>query len=69
MTEKKKKKVDLSITNESVFNAVKIVISLLIALLVTFLVLCLINDNPLDSLITIVTGALRKPRNIGTAIE
>ncbi len=69
MTEKKKKKVDLSITNETVFNVIKIVISLLIALLITFLVLCLINDNPWSSLVTIVTGTLSKSRYLGIAIE
>lgn len=69
MTNKPQKKVNLSITNETVFNAVKIFISILIALAVTFVVLCLVSKNPVNAFTTILFGPLKKARYMGVAIE
>ncbi len=68
MTEKKAK-MNLSITNPKVFEAVKMVISILIALAITFVVLCLISDNPVRAIVTILTGPLSKRRYFGSVIE
>ena len=56
MTEKKAKNVNLSITNPKVFEAIKMILSILIALAITFVVLCLISDNPVRAIVTILTG-------------
>lgn len=69
MTEKAKKKVNLSITNPKVFEAVKMVISILIALALTLVILCLISDNPMQAIKTILTGPLTKKRYIIAVIE
>ena len=69
MTEKKKKKFELSITNDIVFNTVKILIAILIALVITFGVLCIVSKDPINAFITILTGALRKTRYMGVVLE
>ena len=69
MTDKKAKKLDLSITNETVFSFVKTFIAILIALAITFVVLCVVSKNPVNAFITILTGALRKTRYIGLVLE
>ncbi len=70
MTSKtEKRKMNLSITNEKVFNIIKISLSILIALAVTFIVLCIISDDPVNAFVTILTGPLRKPRYMGVAFE
>ena len=70
MTKKKSfDKKNLSITNERVFSAVKILISILIALIITFIVLCFISEQPLNAIMTIMFGPLKKARYIGIVIE
>ncbi len=69
MTEKKKKKFEFSITNDIVFNTVKILIAVLIALVITFGVLCIVSDNPVNAFVTILTGAFRKTRYMGVVLE
>ena len=72
MTENKNKaslKSVLSISNPKVFDAVKMMISILIALAITFVVLCLVSSNPVNAMITILTGPLSKTRYIGAVIE
>ncbi|MBQ3384263.1 MAG: ABC transporter permease [Erysipelotrichaceae bacterium] len=69
MTNKKAKKLDLSITNETVFSFVKTFIAILIALAITFVVLCVVSKNPVNAFVTILTGALRKTRYIGLVLE
>lgn len=64
-----KKKLDLSITNEKVFNGVKLLIAILIALVITFGVLLIVSENPINAFVTILTGALRKTRYIGVVLE
>ncbi len=66
---KKEKKLNLSITNPRVFDAVKLLCALLIALVITFLVLCLISKNPVNAFFTILTGPLSKRRYFGAVIE
>ena len=70
MTKKdnKLKKV-FSITNEKFFNAIKLIIAIVLALVITFVVICLVSDKPVDAFVTILTGTLRKPRYLGVAIE
>ena len=68
MTEKRKKKI-LSLTNIKTFNAIKLLIAILLALATTFVVICLISDQPVQAFLTILTGTLRKPRYIGVTIE
>ena len=70
MTDKLKKKLSvLSITNERVFNVVKMLISILIALAITFVILIFVSDNPVNAMITILTGPLQKARYMGIVIE
>lgn len=70
MTKKKSfDKKNLSITNERVFSAVKILISILIALIITFIVLCFISEQPLNAIMTIMFGPLKKARYMGIVIE
>lgn len=66
---KKKTKVNLSITNEKVFNAVKMFISILIALAITFVILCFVSEDPVNAMVTILTGPLQKARYMGIVIE
>lgn len=66
---KEKKKINLSITNPRVFNAIKTFISLLIALVVTFIVLVFISDDPVTGFKTILFGPLEKARYLGIVIE
>ncbi|MBR2809261.1 MAG: ABC transporter permease [Erysipelotrichaceae bacterium] len=66
---KKKKKIDLSITNEKVFNGLKMLISILIALVLTFIILLILSDDPVNAFITILTGPLTKHRYIGIVLE
>ncbi len=68
MTEKRKKKI-FSITNPTFFEAIKLILSILIALALSFVVLALISDNPVRALTTILTGPLTKTRYIGAVIE
>lgn len=65
----KTRKIDLSITNEKVFSAVKTLIAILIALAITFGVLCIVSKEPLNAFMTIITGALRKTRYMGVVLE
>lgn len=58
-----------SITNERVFSAVKMIISILIAFAITFVILVFISDNPVNALKTIVFGPLSKARYMGIVIE
>ena len=69
MTEKSEKKLNLSITNPTVFEAVKMIIALLIAFVIMFVVLCLISDNPVHAFVTILTGPFAKRRYFGAVIE
>lgn len=59
----------LSISNPKIFDAVKMLISILIALAITFVILCLVSEDPVNALITILTGPLTKTRYIGAVIE
>ena len=59
----------LSISNPKVFDAVKMLISILIALAITFVILCLVSKNPINAIVTILTGPLTKTRYIGAVIE
>ncbi len=69
MTEKGKKKIDLSISNPKVFEVVKLLISIAIALAITFVVLIMVSNDPFNALKTILTGALTKRRYFGGVIE
>ena len=60
---------NLSITNSKVFEAVKIIISILIALAITFVILLFVSDNPVNAFRTILTGALTKKRYMGIVFE
>ena len=68
-SEKNKKNYKLSISNPKVFDAVKMLISILIALAITFVILCLVSKNPINAIVTILTGPLTKTRYIGAVIE
>ena len=69
MTEKKERKLNLSITNPVVFEAIKIILSVLIALGITFVILLFVSDNPINAFRTILTGALQKKRYMGIVFE
>ncbi len=73
MTENKFSKLSknykLSISNPKFFDAVKMFISILIALAITFVILCLVSSDPVNAIITILTGPLTKTRYIGAVIE
>ncbi len=60
---------NLSITNSTVFETIKIVISILIALAITFVILLFVSDNPVNAFRTILTGALTKKRYLGIVFE
>ena len=66
---KKEKKLNLSITNEKVFDLVKMFIAILIALAITFVILCLVSSDPVNAFKTILTGPLTKTRYIGMVFE
>lgn len=68
MTEHKTGK-KFSLTNEYVFEAVKIVISVLIALGITFVVLLFIGDDPVGSFFTMLTAPFTKLRYFGNVLE
>ena len=59
----------LSISNPKFFDAVKMLISILIALAITFVILCLVSSDPINAIVTILTGPLTKTRYIGSVIE
>ena len=59
----------LSITNSKVFDTIKILISICIAFIITFVILCLISEDPVNALVTILTGPFRKTRYLGSVIE
>jgi len=59
----------LSITNPKIFEALKLVISILIGLALTFVILCFVSKDPFNAFITILTGPLKKTRYIGSVIE
>ena len=59
----------LSITNSMVFDTIKILISICIAFIITFVILCLISEDPVNALVTILTGPFRKTRYLGSIIE
>ena len=73
MTENKFSKLSknykLSISNPKFFDAIKMFISILIALAITFVILCLVSSDPVNAIITILTGPLTKTRYIGAVIE
>ena len=52
----------LSITNPKIFEALKLVISILIGLALTFVILCFVSKDPFNAFITILTGPLKKTR-------
>ena len=59
----------LSITNEKFFEAIKIIISIMIALAITFVILLFVSDEPVVAFKTILTGALTKKRYMGIVFE
>ncbi|MDO4940950.1 MAG: ABC transporter permease [Erysipelotrichaceae bacterium] len=63
-----KKKINLSITNPKVFDAIKLIIAILIALAITFVLLLLISNDAVYGLKTILTGPLQKSRYFGEVI-
>ena len=63
------KKYKLSLTNSKLFDAIKMIIAILIALAITFVILCLVSDDPINALNTILFGPLTKRRYIGSVIE
>lgn len=72
MTENNKKidfKKIFSISNPKFFNALKMAIAILIALVLTFIVLCFLSKDPVNALLTILTGPLSKPRYLGAVIS
>ena len=70
MTNKgKEKKLDLSITNETVFSFLNTFIAIMIAFAITFVILCIVSKNPVNAFLTILTGALRKTRYMGLVFE
>ena len=56
MTSKYSKNYKLSITNSTVFEVVKMLISIVIALFITFLILCMVSKDPFTALKTILTA-------------
>ena len=68
MTSKAKKKINFSITNQKVFDALKMTIAILISFAITFVVLLLISDDAVNGLVTILTGPLQKTRYMGEVI-
>ena len=68
-SDKYSKNYKLSISNPKIFDAVKMLISILIALAITFVILCLVSKNPINAMVTILTGPLTKTRYIGAVIE
>ena len=72
MTDKKNRqslKKIFSISNPRFFEAVKMLLSILIGLSITFVILCLISSDPVNALVTILFGPLSKTRYIGATIE
>ena len=73
MTDKRSSKYSknykLSISNPKLFDAIKMLIAILIALAITFVILCLISDDPVYAIRTILIGPLTKRRYIGAVIE
>ena len=69
MTSKYSKNYKLSITNSTVFEVVKMLISIVIALFITFLILCMVSKDPFTALKTILTAPLTKTRYFGEVIE
>ena len=63
------KRYKLSISNPKLFDAIKMIIAILIALAITFVILCLISKDPVNALKTILIGPLTKRRYIGAVIE
>lgn len=59
----------LSITNETVFKLIKLLISIFIALGITFIVLALVSDHPWQNFTVILTAPLTKLRYFGNTIE
>ena len=59
----------LSITNPRIFEALKLLISILIGLALTFVILCFVSKDPINAFVTILTGPLKKTRYIGSVIE
>lgn len=58
-----------SITNEKFYNFIKLFIAILLGLALAFIVLVFVSDDPINAFLTIITGALTKPRYIGLVIE
>ena len=59
----------LSISNPKVFDAVKMLISILIGLAISFIILIFISNNPVNAMVTILTGPLTKTRYLGAVIQ
>lgn len=56
-------------SNESAFNAIRILVSIALALGLTFIVLLLLSNTPLQSFWTLLTGPFTKFRYFGNVIE
>jgi simple sugar transport system permease protein len=54
MTKKKKNFWNILATNDMAFDAIKILIAILIVLVITFVVLCLVCDTPVDAFVTML---------------
>ena len=59
----------LSISNPKLFDAIKMLIAIVIAFAITFVILCLVSSDPVNALKTILFGPLTKRRYIGAVIE
>ncbi len=68
-SDKYSNKYKLSISNPKVFDAVKMGISILIGLTISFVILIFVSNNPVNAIITILTGPLTKTRYIGGVIQ
>ena len=68
-SDKYTKNYKLSISNPKVFDAVKMIISILIGLAISFIILIFISNNPVNAIWTILTGPLTKTRYIGAVIQ
>ena len=63
------KEYKLSITNPKIFEAIKMLIAILIALAITFVILTLVSSDPINAMKTILLGPLTKKRYLGSVIE
>ena len=68
MTDIKKRKAGIA-SNEMAFNAVKIILSILIALGITFVVLCLVADSPVKAFAEMLTKPASSLRMFGRVLK